>query len=54
MTIGKLIEEWILLSKNSLISITFEAYVKTFGSYNDNREFNNLKNSLIEVEKSGE
>ena len=48
MSLGHLLNEWVLLKKNSLSSLTFSQYVSAFGSYQEVLIFNNLRKGLLE------
>ena len=47
MDLGKLLNEWYMLKKNSLSSLTFEDYVKAFGSYQECLVFNIYRENLL-------
>ena len=49
MSLGQLLNEWVLLKKNSLSSLTFSQYVEAFGSYQEVIIFNNLRKGLLEA-----
>ena len=47
MDLGKLLNEWLLLKKTALIILTFEDYVKAYGSYQECLNFNIYREQLI-------
>ena len=46
MTVGDLINEWVLLNNSGNIQITLKDYIRFYGTYEDNINFNLIKKEL--------